>query len=165
VYELAFKLNLKVKGSTLKQSQQTSKRSVQLKINERALQFFHDNLLKNRSSQKARDYLASRGIGIELAKEFKLGFAEDSWNKLLSCFGNENIPLDVSLELGLIGKSEKNQSLYDTFRNRIIFPIVDVDGDVIGFGGRVINKDEEPKYLNSPESTLYKKRKSFYGLF
>lgn len=164
VHELASKLNIKISGSTSKQSHEQSKRSIQLEINKRALQFFHDNLLKNRSSQKARDYLASRSIDIDLAKEFHLGFAEDSWDKLLSCFKNEKISLDISLELGLIGKSEKTQNLYDTFRNRIIFPIIDVDGDVIGFGGRVINDDDKPKYLNSPESTLYKKRKSFYGL-
>lgn len=164
VHELASKLNIRISGNTSEQSHEQSKRSVQLKINKRALQFFHDNLLKNRSSQKARDYLAGRGIGIELAKEFQLGFAEDSWNELLNCFKNEEISLDTPLELGLIGKSEKNQSLYDTFRNRIIFPIIDVDGDVIGFGGRVINDDDKPKYINSSESVLYKKRKSFYGL-
>lgn len=164
VHELASKLNIRIKGSVSEKPDNLSKRSSQLRINERALKFFHNNLLKNVSSQKARDYLASRGIHIGLTKEFQLGFAEDSYDKLLSCFKDEKILLDVPLELGLI-KSKDGQKFYDAFRNRIIFPIIDVDGDVIGFGGRVINESDQPKYLNSPESSLYKKRKSFYGLF
>lgn len=164
VHELASKLNIRIKGNVSEKPYDLSKRSNQLRINERALKFFHNNLLKNISSQKARDYLASRGIHIDLTKEFQLGFAEDSYDKLLSCFKDEKILLDVALELGLI-KSKDGQKFYDAFRNRIIFPIIDVDGDVIGFGGRVINDSDQPKYLNSPESSLYKKRKSFYGLF
>ncbi len=164
VHELASRLNIRIKESSSEKNYDRSKRSSQLKINERALKFFHDNLLKDRSSQKARDYLAGRGIHIDLTKEFQLGFARDGYDGLLNCFKNEKVLLDVPLELGLI-KSKDGKRFYDTFRSRIIFPIKDVDGDVIGFGGRVISESDQPKYLNSPESSLYKKRRSFYGLF
>ncbi len=162
VRELAAKLNIKIQESHPSEKRQSSKRSAQLRVNQRALIFFQNNLLKNRSFQEARDYLVGRGINIDLVKEFKLGFAEDSWNGLLNYLKSEKIPLDIPLELGLI---KKNKNFYDVFRHRIIFPIIDVDGDVIGFGGRVIDKNDNPKYLNSPESDIYKKRKSFYGLF
>ena len=163
VEELASKLNIEIKEGTSQKGQKSSKRSMQLKVNQSALKFFHNNLLKSKDSQVARDYLASRGININLAKEFKIGFAGNSWEGLLNYFIAEKVPMEIPIDLGLIKRNE--QSFYDTFRNRIIFPIIDVNGDVIGFGARVVDRDDKPKYLNSPESDVYKKRKSFYGLF
>ncbi|MGI9535150.1 MAG: DNA primase [Thermodesulfobacteriota bacterium] len=165
VQELAAKLNIEIKEKNHNNLQQSSKRSNQLKVNQSTLKFFHNNLLKNKDSQSARDYLKGRGINIDLAKEFKIGFAGNSWEGLINHFNIKKIPLKVALELGLINKNKNKQSFFDTFRKRIIFPIIDVNGDVIGFGGRVVSDDDKPKYLNSPESDIYKKRKSFYGLF
>ena len=165
VQELASKLNIEINEGSGRKVQKSSNRSLQLRVNRSALNFFHDNLLKSKSSQAARDYLAGRGVNINLAKEFKIGYAVNSWEGLLKYFNSKKVPLNVALDLGLINKNKEKQSFFDTFRNRIIFPIIDVNGDVIGFGGRVVNKDDKPKYLNSPESEVYKKRKSFYGLF
>ncbi|MGI9554273.1 MAG: DNA primase [Thermodesulfobacteriota bacterium] len=165
VQELAAKLNIELKENNNSSPHKSSKRSNQLKVNQSALNFFHNNLLKNKDSQNARDYLKGRGINIDLAKEFKIGFAGNSWEGLINHFNSKNVPLKIALELGLINKNKSKQSFFDTFRKRIIFPIIDVNGDVIGFGGRVVSDDDKPKYLNSPESDIYKKRKSFYGLY
>jgi len=165
VQELAAKLNIELKEANNGNIKKSSNRSLQLKVNLSALKYFHNNLIKNKDSKAAREYLAGRGINIDLAKEFKLGFAVNSWEGLLNHLENKKVPLKVALDLGLISKNKNKMSYFDTFRNRIIFPIIDVNGDVIGFGGRVVKKDDMPKYLNSPESDIYKKRKSFYGLF
>ena len=165
VQELAAKLNIELKENKPGDKRKSSKRAVQLKVNQIALKFFHENLLKNKDSQEARDYLAGRGINIDLAREFKIGFAPNSWDGLVKSLEKKKVPMGVANELGLVNKKSGKKNYYDTFRNRIIFPIIDVNGDIIGFGGRVVSKADNPKYLNSPESDIYKKRKSFYGLF
>lgn len=162
--ELAQKLNITL--STDKTTkQQSSNRSNLLKVNNLALSFFHKNLIKNKNSAVAREYLAGRGITSEIAKEFRLGYANEGWDNLFKIFNDKGVPHQFAAEIGLIVRKDGKNEYYDRFRHRIMFPIVDVNGDIIGFGGRVVNETDKPKYLNSPESALYKKRSSFYGLF
>jgi len=162
--ELAQKLNITL-STDKTTNQKPSNRSNLLKVNNLALSFFHKNLIKNKNSAEARDYLAGRGITSEIAKEFRLGYANEGWDNLYKNFNEKGVPHQFAAETGLIVRKEGKNEYYDRFRHRIMFPIVDVNGDIIGFGGRVVNETDKPKYLNSPESALYKKRSSFYGLF
>ena len=161
--ELAKKANVKITKSI--NTGKSSKKKLLYKINSLALSYFHNNLIKEKSSENARNYLKTRGIDSKIAKEFKLGFANDSWDGLLKFLSSKKIPADLALELGLIINRSDRSGHYDRFRNRIIFPIINISGEVIGFGGRVISEEDKPKYMNSPESAIYKKRDSFYGLY
>lgn len=108
-------------------------------------------------------YLKDRGLDLELIKTFQIGFAPDSWDFISGDLKKRNYSFKQVAELGLF-KSKDGQSYYDVFRNRIIFPILSPMGDVLGFGGRVLD-DSKPKYLNSPETPVFKKSKTFYGLY
>ncbi|MCM1990807.1 DNA primase [Oceanirhabdus seepicola] len=129
------------------------------KLNTEAARLFYYNLRKNTNAQK---YFINRGINEKTLKKFGLGFSNDSWNNLLNAMKGKGFSELDLLEAGLISKSEKG-TYYDKFRNRIIFPVFDVKGNVIGFGGRVLD-DSLPKYLNSPETLLFKKGTNLYGL-
>jgi len=112
-------------------------------------------------SQRAIDYLKQRGLSGEIAAKFGIGYAPDGWQNLAAAFPNYQ---DATLnETGLVITSDENKR-YDRFRDRIMFPIINVRGQVIGFGGRVLDKGE-PKYLNSPETPLFEKGRELYGLF
>ena len=128
-------------------------------INKEIMMYFYKNLLTNKAPQ---DYLLKRGLRSNIVNTFMLGYAKDSWDDLLSFAKSKNINEDDLFELGLIAKS-KNGKFYDKYRNRIIFPIIDTYGRIIGFGGRSID-NTMPKYLNSPESEVFKKRFNLYGL-
>jgi DNA primase len=114
-----------------------------------------------RESPKAISYLKSRGLTGEIAKEFSIGYAPEGWQNLKNCFKKyEN---DILVKAGLVIKNEKGK-YYDRFRHRIIFPIYNDKGKIIGFGGRVINPEDTPKYYNSPETPLFQKSYELYGL-
>lgn len=126
---------------------------------EQANAYFQQNL---RQHQQAIDYLKNRGVNGEIAAKYNLGYAADGYENLLNKFDNPATQEQL-IQIGLIKKSEKD-SLYDRFRNRIIFPIKDRRGRVIGFGGRVLG-DAVPKYLNSPETPVFHKSETLYGLY
>lgn len=133
-----------------------------LSMNKKAARFFYENLKK---SVVAQEYFKRRGIPVEIVKKFGLGFANDSWNDLLK-FCTEGalaVTPEFMLQAGLVLKSEEKSRYYDRFRNRVMFPIFDVSGNVIAFGGRVLD-DSKPKYLNSPENPAYSKGYHLYGL-
>jgi len=123
----------------------------------RAMQFYREQL---KASPKAVDYLKGRGLTGEIAARFGLGYAPDDWQGLQPVFSDYNDPALV--ECGLIIVNEQGRR-YDRFRDRVMFPILDQRGNVIGFGGRVIGAGE-PKYLNSPETPLFEKGRELYGL-
>ena len=114
-------------------------------------------------SEKAIAYLKNRNIDGKTAKKFSIGFANDSWDDILTTFGTSDKRVKKLLDCGLIIKKD-DSGYYDRFRNRIMFPIRDNKGNVLGFGGRIID-DGEPKYLNSPETQLFKKGQLLYGMF
>jgi len=115
-----------------------------------------------RQQQHAIDYLKNRGVSGEIAAKYDLGYAADGFDNLLKQFDNVATHEQL-IEIGLIKKSDKG-SLYDRFRNRIVFPIKDRRGRVLGFGGRVLD-DAVPKYLNSPETPVFHKSDALYGLY
>ena len=128
-------------------------------INKDIMMFFYKNLL---TSKEAINYLKNRGLSGKIVNRFMLGFAKNSWNDLCDYIEFKGYNKDDLENIGLIKKSSKG-NYYDKYRNRIIFPIINHFGNVIGFGGRAIG-DEMPKYLNSPESDIFKKRYNLYGL-
>ncbi|MBQ0104587.1 MAG: DNA primase [Armatimonadetes bacterium] len=129
--------------------------------NANAVSFFRNSL---KSSAAALSYLSRRGISPEIAERFSLGYSPEGWNGLLNYFTEKKIRWEVGEKAGLLKKSEKKQnSYYDVFRDRVMFPIFNSMGKPIGFGGRNMGK-EEPKYLNTPETLVFNKGKEFYGL-
>ena len=123
-------------------------------------EYYEKNL---KESKNAIEYFKYRGIDGTTAKHYALGFAKDSWDDVLNNFGKTERDKKQLLACGLLIKKDGG-GYYDRFRNRVMFPIRNNRGEVVGFGGRVIS-DEEPKYLNSPETTLFKKGELLYGLF
>ncbi len=121
-----------------------------------------------KGNTRAIDYLKGRGLTGQIALQFGLGYAPDGWRSLASAFPSYDDPLLVESGLVILqddpGRSEAEQRRYDRFRDRIMFPIRNVQGEVIGFGGRVLDKGE-PKYLNSPETPVFHKGKELYGLY
>jgi DNA primase len=118
-----------------------------------------------RASPRAIDYLKRRGLTGEIAARFALGHAPEGWRALASAFPRYDDPLLAEAGLVIVqGEDETQQSRYDRFRDRIMFPIRGVKGDIIGFGGRVLDSGE-PKYLNSPETPVFSKGRELYGLF
>ncbi len=113
-------------------------------------------------SQRAIDYLKQRGLSGEIAARFGIGYAPDGWQNLAAAF--PDYQSGTLSETGLVIVNEEDHKRYDRFRDRIMFPIVNVRGQVIGFGGRVLDRGE-PKYLNSPETPLFEKGRELYGLF
>jgi DNA primase len=132
----------------------------------RVARFFEQNL---RDNAKAGSYAEARGIDATTSSKFALGYAADSWNALLNRFGGDEDERRRLLQLGLIierdARGNASQSgFYDRFRDRLMFPIRDARGRVLGFGGRIIDQGE-PKYLNSPETPLFHKGRELYGLY
>ena len=115
-----------------------------------------------KTSPRAIDYLKGRGLSGEVAKQFGLGYAPEGWRSLASVFPNYDDPLLA--ESGLVIVNAEDDKRYDRFRDRIMFPIRNVKGECIGFGGRVLG-DEKPKYLNSPETPVFHKGRELYGLY
>ncbi len=140
-------------------SAKNDKRSALFEVNEAAASFYH-RVLKD--SDKGRGYLEKRGLTEDIVNDYKLGYGGDGWDSLYGFLSKKKASLAMAEELGLI-IPKKSGGFYDRFRGRIIFPIFDIHGQVIGFGGRSID-GSEPKYLNSSESALFKKSDSLYGL-
>ena len=122
--------------------------------------YYEQNL---KDSNKAIKYLKSRGIDGKTAKHYALGFSKDSWDDITNKFGATQDDKKKLLACGLLIEKDDG-GFYDRFRNRLMFPIKNNKGEILGFGGRIID-DEEPKYLNSPETSLFKKGELLYGLY
>jgi DNA primase len=137
-----------------------------LKINALAAAFFHEVLLTSREAdaKAARDYLKGRGVGLEVVKKFQLGFALNEWDALLKYLRSKNVSEELIAKAGLIIAREGKSGHYDRFRNRIIFPILDIQGRSVAFGARAMKDEEGAKYINSPETAVYTKGQHMFGL-
>jgi len=134
-------------------------------MNAYAQSWFREQLADPRVGASARTYLEGRGIGPEVAERFGLGFAPDEWRALRDSAAKHGFDEAMMLEVGLLNESERSKEPFDRFRGRIVFPIENLSGRVIAFGGRVlVGDDKGPKYLNSPESPIYHKGDNLYGL-
>ena len=132
------------------------------KINNLAGGYFYNMLIKSASGKPGRDYFLKRKISKEIITEYKLGYAPNKWDGLLNYLRSKDIPLDKAAKTGIIIPKE-NGNYYDRFRGRIMFPIFDLNHNIIGFGGRILD-DSLPKYINTPETPIYHKGYSLYGL-
>ena len=145
------------------QKKKISERESLFDINRRAMEFYHQTLKESGAGQSARSYLKKRGISQKTIDDFKLGYAREGWDYLLNFFLKKRISPVLLEKSGLVVPKKNKSGYYDRFRNRILFPIFDASMQVIGFGGRVLD-DSLPKYLNSPETLIYNKRRSLYGI-
>ncbi|MBO9491150.1 DNA primase [Endozoicomonas sp. G2_1] len=143
------------------QAQQQRKDDYELML--QASRFFQQQLKVADDKQTAIDYLKGRGLTGEVVKRFGIGYISDRWDGLMSVLGNNRQASQQLVDLGMAIQGDKSRP-YDRFRGRIMFPIRDKRGRVIGFGGRVLG-DEKPKYLNSPETRIYHKGQELYGLY
>ena len=156
-------IDIPVRTMSPEQKRRISEKESVLAINRQAMDFFRCALLENASGKKAMEYLLKRGISREIIDDFKLGYAPEGWDKLAIYFSKKKQPDGLVEKSGLIIPRKSKSGFYDRFRSRIIFPIFDISMQVIGFGGRVMD-DSLPKYLNSPETPVYNKSRSLYGL-
>ena len=130
-----------------------------------ASDIFEKNLANSDSSEHVRNYvLKERKISSEVCKKFSLGYASKSWDALSKEMLGKGITEDILIKAGL-AKKNKDNKLFDVFRDRLMFPIKDRKGRVVGFGGRVMNPDDQPKYLNTGETPVFQKSRELYGLF
>ena len=132
-----------------------------LALNREAARFFHSRL-RSPAGENGLDYLRRRGLSGRTLTRFGLGYAPDSWDSLISAMTEKGFGKSELLEAGL-AVSNKKGGIYDRFRNRVMFPIIDLRGDVIGFGGRVLG-DGTPKYLNSPDTPVFNKSRNLFAL-
>jgi len=132
-----------------------------LRVMELAGRFYVDTLWKP-AGERARAYLDQRGIDAGIARHFGLGYAPEGWDSLLTCMKAEKVPDEALIAAGLAVARENRPGAYDRFRGRLLFPIRDLQGRVVAFGGRGFG-DEQPKYLNSPETPLYTKGNLLYA--
>lgn len=160
---LAQKYNIPLPQERKFSTQRLKSKEKLFKINENALAFFKKNLFNTQEGKKALDYLKKRKISEEVIQKLKMGYAMNSWDSLLTFFQQKNISPNDLEKAGLVIPRQKKEGCYDRFRGRIIFPIFDLSGKVIAFGGRTVF-DAEPKYLNSPDTDVYSKGEVLYGL-
>ncbi|NLA85946.1 MAG: DNA primase, partial [Clostridiales bacterium] len=140
-----------------------SRRARLLELNSDAARFFYTVLMSPQGGE-ARKYIAKRGITKAMVTRFGLGAAPDSWNALYDAMTKKGYTRREMLDAGLAKQSKKeSQSVYDAFRNRLMFPVIDVRGSVIGFSGRILG-DGEPKYLNSPDTIVFNKSRNLFAL-
>ena len=131
---------------------------------ETAQKYYRWNLGKSKTKDKAIEYLRKRSVNSELAKTFGIGYSSDGWSNVTNLAKNLQTPENILIETGLAIKNDKG-NVYDRFRDRIMFPIRNIQGNVIAYGGRVIEDIEGVKYINSPETIIFQKNNTLYGLY
>jgi DNA primase len=164
VEELAKRYGVRLPSRELSpaKKKEMAKREILFQINQMASEYFHDLLYRQREGDEGRRYLSQRGLSEKIIKEHRLGYSLERWDGLVQHLQEKKVSLELAWELGLIFP-KKREGWYDGFRGRILFPIFDLHQRVVGFGGRLI-REGEPKYLNSPESSIYHKGEILYGL-
>ncbi|MBQ4132732.1 MAG: DNA primase [Desulfovibrionaceae bacterium] len=136
-----------------------------LKLHELAMKRFTANL-RSQAGAAAREYIARRQISPEMVEAFGLGYSLNEWGDLVACFRANGARDELGVKAGLLARSERGGRVYDRFRGRLMFPIRNLSGRVIAFGGRIIeNADDQAKYINSSDSPIYKKGEHLYGLY
>ena len=138
------------------------RRERMLSLNRDAARFFHEQL-KTPAGETARAYIERRGLSGRTVTNFGLGFAPNTWSSLLDAMKRKGYSERELFEAGLVRQGKSGRGCYDTFRNRLMFPVIDVRGNVIGFSGRILD-DGEPKYMNSPETLVFSKSHNLFAL-
>ncbi|HTL36265.1 MAG TPA: DNA primase [Kofleriaceae bacterium] len=152
-------------------ARQRGERRSMLEINKHATAFFREVLADPKRGEMGRAYLAKRGVGAEVTDKFQLGYAPPDWHALADYLKNKRCDMELAVKLGLVRRQTKAGGYYDGFRDRLVCPVIVTSGDVVGFSARVIGKAppgddgyEPPKYINSPESPVYKKSQLLFGI-
>jgi DNA primase len=163
VEKLASRAGITLTYTSGGESKDRQRRKKLIEAMEAAVEWYHQRLLTSADARAARDYLRDRGLAGDVARRFKLGFAPDGWD-LLSQHLRDRFPADVLFDVGLAFNNKANK-LQDSFRNRVMFPIFTDTGEPVAFGGRILPGSSDPaKYKNSPETKIYFKSKTLYGL-
>ncbi|MGD8845437.1 MAG: DNA primase, partial [Desulfobacteraceae bacterium] len=165
VRALGLKYGIEVPDNRLspEQKHRLSEKEKLFRVNELAMYFFQKSLRDPEIGQQAKAYLVGRGMTRKIIQGHNLGYSPHRWDGLLRHLGKKKVPAQLIAKTGLIVPRKNSSGYYDRFRDRIMFPIFDQNQKVIGFGGRVMGEGM-PKYLNSPETPLYNKRRSLYGI-
>jgi len=161
VEKLAAEAGLEIPRDSPEEREKHQKRKGMTEVNELACAFY-EKMLRMPEGRGALEYLKNRGLNDQMIRHWRLGFAPDGRGALKAALSREDVPEEMMVEAGLLRVPESG-SPYDWFRGRVMFPIQDRRGQVIAFGGRILG-DGEPKYLNSPETPVFQKRYSLYGL-
>ena len=161
IEELSRKYNITMSKVVRKNVESRSEYNMYYEILSKVENYYVDNLINNKEATK---YIENRGFTEEDIKKYNIGFSSNQWDDLYNFLTKEGYGEKELIELGLIKKNE-NGNIFDVFRNRIMFPIVNSYSKTIGFGGRIIeNNENAPKYLNSPDSLVFNKGKELFGL-
>lgn len=167
VEELAHMLGLEVPRETSANPAMDARKRAQEASDyeqmEHAAKFFTHQLRRHTNSKRVIEYLKGRGLSGEIVQQFDIGYAPDGWDGLLKALGSDQRSKDQLVELKLVNRNEQGR-YYDFFRDRVMFPIRDRRGRVVGFGGRILEGDG-PKYLNSPETRIFHKGRELYGFY
>ncbi|MBU0909694.1 MAG: DNA primase [Proteobacteria bacterium] len=165
VARLAERYGIELEESKLspEELKKTRERESLFAVNSVAATIFHKYLLENPAAAQARQYLEKRGMSQEMISRFQLGYAPDRWDFLAQALASAGEAEQVAVAAGLLVQKEKG-GVYDRFRDRVIFPIFSLNGQVAAFGGRILG-DGQPKYLNSPESSVFNKSQTLFGLY
>lgn len=157
-----YQIPLPEKKFTPADSAMAKKREEIFAVNDLAASIYHEFLVKDQAAAAARAYLKQRGLDRELTADFRLGYAPDSWDFLLRQLARKGVKPAIAEEGGLLVRKDRGGH-YDRFRDRIMFPIFDLTGKAVGFSGRILGQGE-PKYLNTPETMIFDKGRTLYGL-
>ena len=133
------------------------------RLNKTVMQAYTGFLNDTLKGDCARQYLERRGTSKHIIEQFQLGYAPDAWDAIVNILKKEKVAKGVAVSSGLVLEKKQKNGFYDRFRNRLMFPIFDINMQVAGFGGRVMD-DSMPKYMNSPETPVYSKSRILYGL-
>lgn len=165
VRAVAGKYGIEVPAASLSpgQKERFSENERILAVNEEAMRFFQRRLNDSQDGARAMSYLLGRGMTRKIIDGHQLGYAPERWDALTRHLGNQKVPVDRLVKSGLVVPRKEGSGHYDRFRDRVIFPIFNLSRQVIGFGGRVMG-DGVPKYLNSPETPVYNKRRCLYAM-
>ena len=162
IESLATVAGLEVPRERIENPEKVSRRKDLHSLMEQAAQYYQRQLKQHDNSIRAREYLINRGLSGEIAKAFQIGFAPPGWDNLLKALGEDEESRQLLIDAGMLISGDNK--LYDRFRDRIMFPILDNRGQTVAFGGRVLG-DDKPKYLNSPETDIFHKGRELYGLY
>ncbi len=164
IRQLAERAHISLPENTFQKQEGPSESEKIFEIYRHASEYYHAKLMNPSIGQAARDYLKSRGFDEAFATEMKLGWAPEEWHGLFEFLSKKGFSEELLQKSGLVNRSPKG-NIYDSFRARLLFPITSLQGKIIAFGGRLIDKREGPKYLNSPENPIFRKRRELYGLY
>ncbi|MFA6082181.1 MAG: DNA primase [Patescibacteria group bacterium] len=163
--KLAARVGIEISPMSDKENQERSEKSKILEVLIVASNFYHQILLKSPVANLARQYLEKRGISTEMIEAFKIGYAPDGWHNIEAMLTKKGIDLEWAVKSGLSVKKTGSNNFYDRFRGRIMFPIDDASGQIIGFTGRILqDQNDVAKYLNTSESPAFRKSEALYGI-